>query len=526
MVLDLVTATTSRCLPVKNDSYIHVMTKSIASMGLRIIVWMGGAHGASAQSGFEVKGSLNGADQLFHCYELPDASFRCIGGWYVDTYYVVIHDFNELGATIQFDTILPRLVSPSVLLPRADGGCHLGAWTIGGQAGTAHGKTAGLIRLLPGGDTLWTRQYPLAYGSWFHKFVPLPSGDMVALGSVAPSDTEQDFMFMAFIDTAGGLLDTVNFPIRYTWVWPLNPSFHYHPGNGFFIAGIEETGSNYGSFIMMLDDSGTVLQKREMINLDMPGVVHIVYPLTGFSGYVPGGPMRGYFAADVFGSENISDPLNLSVALVKHQGIDTIWLKRYGTRDPYRDDRTANVIRTDDGNLLIGATWNFGTGWVFETNSDFWLTKVDTNGVVLWERKYGDNNAQELYDVIQTSDGGFLMTGVYGLVGGSVVYPDYYLIKTDSNGLLTHINGDPVSRPLLNISPNPTHDRVNITWHSATQPDQVIITNITGRQVAAQTPAPSRNYAEFDCGSFPSGLYICTLIGNNHQIVAGKLLKQ
>ncbi|HIA36898.1 MAG TPA: hypothetical protein EYN89_09290, partial [Flavobacteriales bacterium] len=60
----------------------------------------------------------------------------------------------------------------------------------------------------------------------------------------------------------------------------------------------------------------------------------------------------------------------------------------------------------DDGYMLSGYTGSFGSG-----NSDFYVVKTDTNGVVEWSRAYGESTEDRGRTIMQTTDGGYIQTG-------------------------------------------------------------------------------------------------------------------
>ncbi len=92
------------------------------------------------------------------------------------------------------------------------------------------------------------------------------------------------------------------------------------------------------------------------------------------------------------------------------------------------DDMGYCVIETSDGGYAITGTKWFGDNG----NTDVWLIKTDENGEEIWNSTFGGIYSDYGYSVAQTSDGGYIITGSFG--SGLVMDYDLWLIKTDSNG--------------------------------------------------------------------------------------------
>jgi len=83
---------------------------------------------------------------------------------------------------------------------------------------------------------------------------------------------------------------------------------------------------------------------------------------------------------------------------------------------------------TDGGYIVAGYTSSYGDG-----NSDLWLLKTDSFGDLDWNYTFGGDSEHDYgYSVQQTTDGGYIVTGVSSAGAGS----DVWLLKTDSSGTL------------------------------------------------------------------------------------------
>ena len=108
-------------------------------------------------------------------------------------------------------------------------------------------------------------------------------------------------------------------------------------------------------------------------------------------------------------------------------------------------DKLYAVEETPDGGYIVGGQSLSGGGWGDKSESnkggyDYWIVKLDEDGVVEWDRSYGGLGNDQLYNVQPTSDGGYIIAGTSdsGISGDKtenrVGNSDYWVIKTDASG--------------------------------------------------------------------------------------------
>jgi hypothetical protein len=89
-----------------------------------------------------------------------------------------------------------------------------------------------------------------------------------------------------------------------------------------------------------------------------------------------------------------------------------------------------SLIKTSDGGYAIaGYTISFGAG-----SGDVYVVKLDANGNLQWTKTIGGPESEEGHSLIQTSDGGYAVTGYTKSFGAGEL--DVYLVKLDAYGNL------------------------------------------------------------------------------------------
>lgn len=114
-----------------------------------------------------------------------------------------------------------------------------------------------------------------------------------------------------------------------------------------------------------------------------------------------------------------------------------IWEKTFGGTDY---DRASEVIETSDGNfVVVGLTWSDDVD-VTENKgmSDVWIVKFDSEGNLIWEKSYGGSADESASSIEQTTDGGYIVVGSSRSNDGDLTSnkgdADVWILKLDSEG--------------------------------------------------------------------------------------------
>ena len=141
-------------------------------------------------------------------------------------------------------------------------------------------------------------------------------------------------------------------------------------------------------------------------------------------------PSKKLFLASIVLFVLVSFPLISSVGASLE-----MWSQTYGGTSS--DEAEAMVQTSDGGYAIAGYTRSFGAG-----SYDFWLVKTDEHGNMEWNKTYGGAGNELAYALVETSDGGYALTGSglfvktdgYGNVEWNQTYGGVSLIETSDGG--------------------------------------------------------------------------------------------
>ena len=106
------------------------------------------------------------------------------------------------------------------------------------------------------------------------------------------------------------------------------------------------------------------------------------------------------------------------------------------------NDRAHGVVQTNDGGFVMAGFTESDDFDISNTNGsyDFWVVKVDSFGNLIWEKSFGGEGIEVSYDIANTSDNGFVVVGNTFSTNGDILLnhgeSDMWMIKLDEEGNL------------------------------------------------------------------------------------------
>ena len=108
------------------------------------------------------------------------------------------------------------------------------------------------------------------------------------------------------------------------------------------------------------------------------------------------------------------------------------------------DDRLNSIFQTSDGGYVLAGTSASGiSGDKTEASkggSDYWIIKLSPSGNIEWQKTLGGNNNDSATNILQTADGGYIVTGnsTSSISGDRTIFnpgiQDIWILKLDLNG--------------------------------------------------------------------------------------------
>jgi hypothetical protein len=221
---------------------------------------------------------------------------------------------------------------------------------------------------------------------------------------------------------------------------------------GYLLGGYSESGTNGDKtepsqgfrdyWVVKLDGLGNILWQKAFGGNLNDYLNSVIQTIDG--GYLLG----GWSQSGISGDKSEANQGYYDYWVVKLDGLGNIqWENSLGGDS---EDRLYSVIQTTDGGFLLGGSSQSDlSGDKTEGNqgyysSDYWVVKLDGSGNIMWQNTIGGNSDDELYSVIQTTDGGYLLGGSSNSPisgdktevnqGYESYTTDYWVVKLDGSG--------------------------------------------------------------------------------------------
>ncbi|PCH92146.1 MAG: hypothetical protein COB85_08470 [Bacteroidetes bacterium] len=430
----------------------------------------------------------------------------------------------------------------------SDGTIMIAGFTEAISSGT---RDAYLIKSDSGGDTIWTKKFGMSALDEFNDVIQTSDGGYAMTGKTWNGVGVDGDLYLVKTDSDGNLtwekfiskgMDETGYALQQTMdngyiitgssgsissssillvktdvngdtTWAKTyPSSNYGEGE----AVIETSGGDFMIFgyrnnimyLMKTDANGDSIWAKNYTD----GEYGLDMKATSDGGYI----LLGY-------TNNIGvGDYDLYLVKVDANG-DTMWTNTYGGID--YENAHAVIQSSDGGYVLVGSSYSFSSG-----DNDLYIVKTNGSGVFEWQNNYGSIYYDVGYDVVQTTDGGFLIVGSY--YQPATFYADVYLVKDMSGPNSIESNGISGSQ-LISVAPNPFTEETVLTLRldskSANTVVYVELFDLLGKrmnrtELLAENPGLVN--IVINRNNMPQGLYFYRVSSNQKIIAKGKLTVQ
>ena len=276
-------------------------------------------------------------------------------------------------------------------------------------------------------------------------------------------------------------------------------------------------------YIMIGDVDTSVINDRKICLLKTDSIGDTLWRKTfGGPGYDIAASVQqlsddGYIIAGNFDTQIIDGESETFIIRTNSIG-DTIWTKHYYLGE----SNHIKVCKNNNGYILSSKRYMFG-GLPFLDKYFVIITKLDTLGNIEWTRDFDGYSYELGNNVVETSDGCFLLTGFvdYGLT-----FADAILIKVDSVGnFVLSVPNEFSSKPSKVLSfPNPATDEINfVIGESNIQIEELKVFNAFGQKVKTILNINDHKI-KVKLNFLNSGIYFYELRLSDNKIEAGKFI--
>lgn len=180
------------------------------------------------------------------------------------------------------------------------------------------------------------------------------------------------------------------------------------------------------------------------------------------------------------------------------------------------------IQHTTDGGYVVAGTSlsNNGDLTLNQGQSDYWVFKLNNLGILQWQKSLGGSTVDIAYSLALTNDGGFVVAGTTKSQNGDVVGLHYNVDATDFwvVKFATHtLASTDFQQETISLYPNPVNNFLYLTKITK----NLIVTDISGKKVITAS-----NVSEINLSHLSKGTYLVSIENENGQITTQKIIKE
>lgn len=225
-------------------------------------------------------------------------------------------------------------------------------------------------------------------------------------------------------------------------------------------------------------------------------------------------------------SENSKGQTDFWITKLDNNG-NILWDKTVGGSSY---DNPSSILITDDYNILISGNSLSGiSGDKTEGSNgsfDFWLVCLDTLGNIKWQKTIGGNDYDALSNSLEISPLNYLLVG-YSKSNISGDKTDVCRGQEDywlvQLNITTLINNDILNETTFSY-PNPVKDKLYIKLDDLREDLEIDVYDIYARRIISENIKSS--YIELNLSNLKPGIYMYNIVNNMHVISTGKFIKE
>jgi hypothetical protein len=297
------------------------------------------------------------------------------------------------------------------------------SWSNDGDVSGHHGSTDYLdfwvVKLNSSGDISWQKSLGGSRDDWANSIEQTVDGGFIVAGCSSSNDGD--------VSGHHGSIDYYDY-----WVVKLNSE-----GNIEWQKSLGGSASEYAYSIEQTTDGGFIVAGYSFSN-----------------------------NGDVSGHHGSIDYYDYWVVKLNSEG-NIEWQKSLGGS---ASEYAYSIEQTTDGGYIVAGSSSSNNGDVSGNHgySDYWVVKLNSEGIIEWQKSLGGSNDDGAYSIDQTADGGYIVTGYSESNDGDVSghhctysYGDYWVVKLGADGITE--NKTIPEQFVINVSPNPFNSTCKIT---------------------------------------------------------------